>query len=228
MAAITGQPMPGGPSVIISCKSLFSASVRASRRTRLTSLPEFSSAIPRRAWTIGPNRASETYHSPHLCTGKSMACSGQRSTQTPHPSQAIGSTTNSPEIAPNRQSSRHLPHAVQASSRITAFEPPMKSVRRCTRGAIRRCRSAASTSASQSTQFSASMPNAAVTLVFPVPPLPLTTTSSRIIAASPKCRRVPGYRDTARETVLPTPASPRQSGCRGNRLRRFSGRRGSP
>jgi len=52
--AITGQPIPGGPSVII--ELLFSdlAISLALFLTRVTSLPEFSSAIPRRAWTSGP------------------------------------------------------------------------------------------------------------------------------------------------------------------------------
>jgi hypothetical protein len=92
MAAITGQPMPGGPSVRIMSHCRSSANCRASLRTRLTSLPEFSSAIPRRAWTMGPKRVSEMYHSPQRCTGKSMAATGQKSTQTPQPSHRMRST----------------------------------------------------------------------------------------------------------------------------------------
>lgn len=55
--AITGQPMPGGPSVMIQFRPRVSANCRASRRIKATSLPEFSAATPRRACTSGPNLA---------------------------------------------------------------------------------------------------------------------------------------------------------------------------
>ena len=76
--AITGQPTPGGPSVKIRSRWFFSASFLASCRTKVTSLPEFSSAMPNRAWTMGPNRVCEMLHSPQVFRGKSTAPSGQK------------------------------------------------------------------------------------------------------------------------------------------------------
>jgi len=63
---ITGQPMPGGPSVRIRSASVLAASWAASFLTTVTSLPEFSSAMPKRACTMGPNRVSEINHSPQV------------------------------------------------------------------------------------------------------------------------------------------------------------------
>ena len=78
MEAITGQPTPGGPSVSMRSRFFASASFWASFRTRVTSFPEFSSAMPSRAWTMGPNRVSEINHSPQVSIGKSIASSGQK------------------------------------------------------------------------------------------------------------------------------------------------------
>ncbi len=62
--AIRGQPIPGGPSTTINSRSFFSAIVLAFSRTKVTNLPEFSSAIPKWACTKGPYFVSEIYHSP--------------------------------------------------------------------------------------------------------------------------------------------------------------------
>lgn len=60
----------------------------------------------------------------------------------------------------------------------------MKSERLRTLGFMRRCRSAASTSASHITLFGDSDAKAAVKLVLPVPPLPLSMTNSFILLFS--------------------------------------------
>ncbi len=120
---MTGHPIPGGPSTIVRSKLRFLASFLASPRTMLTSLPEFSSAIPSLAWTMGPRRVSETNHSPLSAGANSIAFSVQNQTHTPQPSQLIGATRKVFEIrssggpslwmASKRQTSLHLPQAVQ-------------------------------------------------------------------------------------------------------------------
>ena len=91
--AMTGQPMPGEPSQIRSSRRFETASAFASRRTSDTSLPLFSWAMPRRACAMGPCLVSETNHSPSVEETNEAARSGQASTQTPQPSQEIGSTS---------------------------------------------------------------------------------------------------------------------------------------
>jgi len=92
--AITGQPMPGGPSMRTSGHPASRATRRASPRTAETSLPEFPWPGRRRAWTIGPKRELERNHSPVSAGSRRMASPGQWSWQTPQPSQALGSTRN--------------------------------------------------------------------------------------------------------------------------------------
>ena len=108
-------------------------------------------------------------------------------------------------IAPTWPLGAH-PQAMHASALIIALQPPIKSVRFCTSGAMSKWRSAASTSASPNTLFPANPAKAAVMLVFPVPPLPLTTTNSRIIAVFPHCLQVSPYGHRDRETSVPIPA----------------------
>ena len=172
--------MPGEPSTMMRSRSSSSAILLAWLRTRVTSFPEFSSAIPSRAWTIGPYRVPETNHSPLIASSKTIASSGQFQTQTPHPSQSTGSIEKAAPsvIASKRQTSLHWPQAVHWSARIRAIFPPLKSSLCCMVGSRTRCRSAASTSQSARTLFFASAANEATRLVLPVPPFPLTTTSS--------------------------------------------------
>jgi hypothetical protein len=120
-----------------------------------------------------------------------MALTGQNRTHTPHPSQAIGSMVkaDSPERPPcrrtasNRQWARHPPQPMQSAGRITASRPLVNACRSRTSGASTRWRSAASTSQSANTGRDASAAKDATTLVLPVPPLPLMTTSSFIDCA---------------------------------------------
>ena len=125
MDAMTGHPTPGDPSIkTLSYPFLFANSV-ASFRIKLTSFPEFSSAIPNSAWSIGPQRVSERNQRPLTAGSKSIAFASQKCMQTPHPSQAMGSTPNviaarpfpGPlhEIASKRHNSSHLPHPVHGS-----------------------------------------------------------------------------------------------------------------
>ena len=55
-----------------------------------------------RAWTIGPQRVSETNHCPQTAGSNAIAPSAQKSTHTPHPSQAIVSTPFIPHHHPSR------------------------------------------------------------------------------------------------------------------------------
>lgn len=53
--------MPGAPSTITKSSLCFAATRRTFARTVVTSFPEFSSAIPSRAWTIGPVTDTRTH-----------------------------------------------------------------------------------------------------------------------------------------------------------------------
>lgn len=109
--AMTGQPTTGGPSVIISSHLCASANVLASCRTSVTSLPEFYSAMLSLACTMAaPYRVSAINHSPQFFVGKSMACSGHKSTHTPQPSQSISLTLNCWSMVSKRHRSIHCPH----------------------------------------------------------------------------------------------------------------------
>ena len=55
-----------------------------------------------------------------------MACSGQKSTHTPQPSQPISSTTNSGLMAENRHMSMQVPQPVQRCGSITATPAALK------------------------------------------------------------------------------------------------------
>ena len=90
--AITGHPIPGEPSQSTSSRFCRAATCPAVRRSCVTSLPEFSAATPNWAWTIGPQRVSDTNHSPQTAGSNSIAFSAQKSKHTPQPSQAIVST----------------------------------------------------------------------------------------------------------------------------------------
>ena len=68
-----------------------SATLRASLRTSVTSLPELSSATPRRACTSGPKRVSETIQAPFTTGSMRMASLGQTRRHSSQPSQAMGS-----------------------------------------------------------------------------------------------------------------------------------------
>jgi len=186
--AMTGQPIPGDPSTRSSWRFSAIATARASRRTRDTSLPLFSSATPSRAWTMGPWRVFDRNHAPLADGTKPTALAGQVSTQTPHPSQDTVSTSKTETaqssssdgpMALNRQCSAQMPQAVHASLKIWASYPPEKGQRARTCGSRTRCRSAGSTSQSATTASPASAKNDATRLVLPVPPFPLMTTSSR-------------------------------------------------
>ena len=59
MAEMTGQPIPGGPSIIIKSFFLSSAISFALFLTTVTSFPEASSAVLSLACDIGPKRVSE-------------------------------------------------------------------------------------------------------------------------------------------------------------------------
>ena len=71
-----------GPSVMIRSSFSSSASFLASWRMQLTSFPEFSSAMPRRACTIGPIRVSEEPF-PALLSREIDGPNRASSTQTP-------------------------------------------------------------------------------------------------------------------------------------------------
>ena len=88
-------------------------------------------------------------------------------------------------MASKRHKSRQVSQAVQRSGSMTAVRPETKSWRSRTAGFMIRCRSAASTSASQRTLSSARAAKAAIRLVFPVPPLPLMMISSFIPISPP-------------------------------------------
>lgn len=132
-----------------------------------------------------PQRVSETIHSPQSLSGKSIAFAGQNRTHTPQPSHRTGSTEKRgveepPPLtftAANLQRSRHSPHPVQASRRMTASRPLRNSLRSRIRGRSTRSRSAASTSQSAMTGRFARTAKEAARLVLPVRPLPLTMTS---------------------------------------------------
>ena len=126
---MTGQPIPGDPSISTDFSPRSLATSRAWARTALTSFPEFSAAMPSFACTIGPKRVSETIHSPQTCSSKSIASAGQKRTHTPQPSHAVGETTYSTLsllcsircMASKRHSLAHSPHAVHSPCRILAW-----------------------------------------------------------------------------------------------------------
>ena len=110
-----------------------------------------------------------------------MAPAGQKRTQTPQPSQRMGSTRKARgpgATAPKRHRPEQSPQQVQASGSMTASCPEWNACSSWRSGESSRCRSGASTSRSQITECRAKSAKAAVSEVLPVPPLPLTTTSS--------------------------------------------------
>ena len=85
MEAMTGQAIPGGPSTI-SHGLLIPRPACAPASDRRHQLPNFQPYCQLRI-LMGPKRDSETNHSPHTRSGKSIACTGHPRTHTPHPSQ---------------------------------------------------------------------------------------------------------------------------------------------
>ena len=176
--------------------------------SRATSRPEFSCPGSSCACTKGPKRVSLTYHAPQRRSGNSTACAGQSLWHTPQPSQPSSSMEYTPSLnrtASKRHSSVQRPQAVHRSGSMRAVLPEIKTSSCCTCGFSRMCMSGTSTSRSQSTAFCprawASAANAAQTVVFPVPPLPLITTISRMAgplgkvphAASKFCKALPPF-----------------------------------
>ena len=152
--AITGQPIPGGPSTRI--RRLFSR--RCAGPPSAPWKPACRSS--RRQAEPGMDHRAAPRIGDHPLAAEPLreidASFGQNRTHTPHPSQEIGSTENvdAPHSTPffrtasNRQYSSHTPQPVQTSRLITATCPPRNSWRSMTRGERTRCRSAASTSQS--------------------------------------------------------------------------------
>src|SRR4030043_328967 len=109
--AVTGHPMPGGPSINMRSRFFSFAISTAFFRTTVTSFPEFSSPIPNRAWTKGPYGVSEINQSPEKATSMVIAFSGQICEQKQHPSHEIVLTTPL-SIALKRQTLVQRPHRV--------------------------------------------------------------------------------------------------------------------
>ncbi len=186
--AMTGQPTPGEPSTRTSWAPSASAAAAAALRTLVTSLPEFSSPMPRSAWAMVPKRVRERYCTPQVRGTIRMAPASQTNSQTPQPSQCSLDIWKSSVIAPKRQCSRQAPHWTQASGSSTGVSPLTKSVVSRTSGESTMCRSAASTSQSARTFLGPMEARAAVTEVLPVPPLPLTITSCFMSEPPVACR----------------------------------------
>ena len=74
--AITGQPIPGEPSMISHCRSSFSRYSCAVFLTFVTSFPLFDSAILSRACTIGPNRVLDLKSRPISFSRMPIASTG--------------------------------------------------------------------------------------------------------------------------------------------------------
>jgi len=90
--AITGHPVPGGPSPRISERESAFAIPHAEERTAETSLPEFSSPTPNSACTIVPFSVDETSNFPLVQSCTVIASTGQRCLHNPHPSHKEAST----------------------------------------------------------------------------------------------------------------------------------------
>ena len=161
------------------------ASFRASFRRRATIRPVFSPPGFSRACHRGPRAVSPRRMVPRSIFFWEMHCSGHTKRHTLQPSQKPSSTTAFPSrtwIASYLQADSQIPHPVHRSRSASAMDMPEKGSRRVSAGCSRRARFGASTSASARIfRSSATAAREAVRVVFPVPPLPLIKTTSRML-----------------------------------------------
>src|SRR5574344_743433 len=122
--AITGQPMPGEPSII--ARLALTISDFICFLTSVTSIPE----VPLPIFSCAVEKTSPSFayniNSPATAGFKDIASTGQTALQTPQPSHAKGSTLYflSTEIESNLQFCLHLSHLMHSSGFISAFGKP--------------------------------------------------------------------------------------------------------
>ncbi len=209
-AAITGQPMPGGPSISSRDADVSTQYALALRFSMATSLPELPSPAPRMAWNIMPPDVRVAIHVPEARSTIVIASEGHSLSHRPQPSHAIpsmrGPAASSKRTASKRHDSaqmRHLSHLEASKEAAWDAEKPPSWIKL---PETRRWRFGASTSQSTSTASGDRAEKPAISVVLPVPPFPLSTTTS--FSGAPPSSPKP----TGRGTCGGPPAGPASAG----------------